>query len=552
VTAEVPFKASSPHLFPMTIEYETDILVIGTGGAGLRAAAEAHEKGARVLLVSKSRAGYNNCTIVAGSGYLAAVGGMTPEEHREKTLSVGRGMNDPKLVDVLTREGGERVLELEKYGLIVNVRRGGIHVGDADTRLGQGITLPMVKYLKDLGVPFVDNVIVTKLLKDGDRVVGAAGYSGDEKQPTVFSAKAVVLATGGAGALYKRTDCPLKTTGDGYSLAYHAGARLRDMEFVQFFPLALAEPGAPPLLVDGALVEQGKIINVMGEEIPVKHKVTERPFIARSRDLLSRAMMREILEGGGVEGAVLIDAREVMKRAKPGDSFGMGSYEFYRDKVQAHEHPFRVAPLSHFCMGGVVANTWGETDVRSLFAAGEVVGGTHGANRHGGNALTEVTVFGARAGARAAEYVKGVEQKDVGPLAEAELEMYTRIAKRGHGFRPVDLMDTLRETMWEKAGIVRDSYMLVEAYEKVQGLREDSKQAFVQQGKPLMAALEFTMALDAAEMIIRAAMERKESRGAHYRRDHPWEDPKWTRTIIVSKKGDSMQLTTVPLGEAFR
>jgi succinate dehydrogenase/fumarate reductase flavoprotein subunit len=535
----------------MTILYETDTLIIGTGAAGLRAAAEAHERGVRVLLVSKSRAGHNNCTIVAGAGYIAAVGGMTPEEHRELTLSVGKGVNDPKLVDVLTEEGGGRVLELRRFGLDVKVGRGCVHVGDTETRLGQGITLPMVKYLKDRGVPFVDNIIVTRLLKEDDRIVGAVGYSSDDKQPIVFSAKAVILATGGAGAIYRRTDCPLKTTGDGYSLAYHAGARLRDMEFVQFFPLSLAEPGAPPLLVDGALVEQGKIINVMGEEIPVKYKVTERPFIARSRDLLSRAIMVEILEGGGVEGAVLIDGREVMKRAKPGDSFGMGSYEFYRDRVGAQERPFRVAPLSHFCMGGIVTNTWGETDVRGLSAAGEVVGGTHGANRYGGNALTEATVFGARAGARAAEYAASVEHGDAEALSEPEQERYKRITGREQGYRPVSVMAALRETMWDKAGVIRDSGMLVEAYEKVQELRESSGQMLAQQGKPMMAALEVGMALDAAEMIIRSAMERRESRGAHYRRDHPYEDPAWRRTITLFKKGDAMELATVALGEAF-
>lgn len=532
--------------------YEADVLVIGTGLAGLRAAAEAHERGARVLLVSKSRAGYNNCTIMAGAGYLAAVGGMTPEEHAERTLSVGKGLNDPGLVEVLTAEGGERVLEQQRFGMEVTARRGGVHVGGPGTRLGQGITLPFVKYLRDGGVPFVDNVVVTRLLLDHGRVAGAVGYSGDEGGPAVFDARAVVLATGGAGALYKRTDCPLKTTGDGYSLAYHAGARLRDMEFVQFFPLALAEPGAPPLLVDGALVEKGRIVNVMGEDIPAKHGVTERPYIARSRDLLSRAMMLEILEGGGVEGAVLIDARDVMRRAKPGDSFGMAGYEFYRDRVQAHERPFRVAPLSHFCMGGVVADTRGRTGVPGLYAAGEVVGGTHGANRHGGNALTEAAVFGARAGAGAAEHAVGAPAADAEALAEEEAERYDRIVGRSHGYTPADVMGALRGTMWEKAGVVRDGQMLVEAYQRVQELRDDSRQVAAGHGRPMMAALELPMALDAAEMIIRAAMERRESRGAHYRRDHPAEDPAWRRTIIVSRKGESMELSTAALGEAFR
>jgi succinate dehydrogenase/fumarate reductase flavoprotein subunit len=535
----------------MALRFKSDILIIGTGGAGLRAAVEAHEKGAEVLLVSKSPAGYNNCTIVAGSGYLAAVGGMTVAEHRERTLGVGKGVNDPKLVEVLTEEGGGRVLELEKYGLVVNVHRGGIHVGGEDTKLGQGITLPMVDYLRKLGVEFVENTIVTRLLKNGGRVVGAVGYNGDEKQPVVFQSKAVILATGGAGALYKRTDCPLRTTGDGYSLAYHAGARLRDMEFVQFFPLALAEPGAPPLLVDGPVVEEGKIINVLGEDIPEKHNVTERPYIARSRDLLSRAMMLEIMKGGGVEGAVLVDGREVVRRSKPGDFFGMGSYEFFVNRLQAHERPFRVAPISHHTMGGVVADTWGETDVEGLFAAGEVVGGVHGANRHGGNALTDVTVFGVRTAARAAEYAETACHGEVEELVEEDIRYYEGIARRETGYTPGSIMGVLRDTMWEKAGVVRDSEMLVDAFEKIEELRDSARRLMAQRGRQMISALEIPMALDAAEMIVRAAMMRRESRGAHYRLDHPEEDPSWVKTVVISKKDSAMQVTTVPIGEAF-
>ncbi|MBN2334533.1 FAD-binding protein [Candidatus Bathyarchaeota archaeon] len=535
----------------MTLHYTSDVLIIGTGGAGLRAAIEAQELGAHVLLVSKAPAGYNNCTIVAGSGYLAAVGGMTAEEHRERTISVGKGVNDPKLVEVLTDEGGDRVLELEKYGLVVNVNHGGIHVGALGTILGQGITLPQVKYLKDRGVEFVDNTIITLLLKTGGRVVGAVGYSGDAGQPAAFQCKSVILATGGAGALYKRTDCPLKTTGDGYSLAYHAGARLRDMEFVQFFPLALAEPGAPPLLVDGRVIREGKIINVLGEDIPQKHGVTERPYIAKSRDMLSRAMMLEIMQGGGVDGAVLVDAREVVKSSKPGDFYGMGSYDFYVNRLQAHERPFRVAPLTHFTMGGVVADTWGETGVKGLLAAGEVVGGVHGANRHGGNALTDVTVFGARAGARATEHAGEVEHVDVDGLAAAEMDRYMKLIGRETGYRPRILMAALRETMWEKAGVIRDGELLVEAFEKIQELRDSSPRMVVQPGKAMIPALEFPMALDAAEMIIRAAMERRESRGAHYRLDFPLENPAWVRTIVLAKSGDAMKVSTVEIGEAF-
>jgi succinate dehydrogenase/fumarate reductase flavoprotein subunit len=535
----------------MASEYSSDILIIGTGGAGLRAAVEAHERGLHVILVSKAPAGYNNCTIVAGSGYLAAVGGMSVEEHRDRTLSTGKGINDPQLVDILVKEGGKRVLELEKYGLLINIRRGGINVGGRETKLGQGITLPMVDYLKKRKVDFVENTIITKLLRDKDRLVGAVGYNSNNKEPLVFQTKAIILATGGAGALYKRTDCPLKTTGDGYTLAFQAGARLRDMEFVQFFPLALAEPGFPSLLVDGPIVEEGKIINVLGEDIPEKHCVRDRPFIAKSRDLLSRAMMKEIIRGDGVDDAVLIDGRDVISRSNPGDFFGMGSYEFFIDELNADERPFRVAPICHHTMGGVVINSRCETGVKGLYAAGEVVGGIHGANRHGGNALTDVTVFGARAGIYASEYVESVVSESVEKLAEKEIERYMRLQERETGYTPETIMNLLRENMWENAGIVRDSFKLVDAYERIQEIRTTTRKILARPGRQMMAALEVPMALDAAEIIVRAAMARKESRGAHYRSDHPEEGSEWLKTIVITKEEKAISIESVPVGEAF-
>jgi len=536
----------------MVIHVQSDILIIGTGGAGLRAAIEAHENGAKVIIVSKAPAGHNNCTIVAGSGYLAAVGGMSVDEHRERTLSTGKGLNDPALVEVLVNEGGERVLELEKFGCVVNVRHGGIHVGGPDTKLGQGITLPMVKYIKGLGVEFIENVIITKLLKKEGAVVGAVGYSSRDEEPVIFQTKAVLLASGGAGGLFKRTDCPLRTTGDGYSLAVEAGARLRDMEFCQFFPLALAEPGAPNLLVDGKVVWEGKIINATGDDIPAKHNVTERPYIAKSRDLLSRAMMREVHDGLGVDGAVMLDARDVVKNGKPGDRYGMGDYDFYVKKLRAHERPIRIAPLSHFTMGGVVANPDGETGVPGLLVAGEVMGGIHGANRHGGNALTDVTVFGVKAAKKAVEYIQSKEHVELDDLAESEIEYYEHLASRDVGYTPPTLMDLVRDNMWNNVGVIRDSFMLVDAYTRLSEIRDSTRSILAKPGKQLLNALELIMSLDVCEFIIRAAMERRESRGAHFRLDHPEEDPAWRKTIILSKKDDAIQVTHAALGEAFK
>jgi len=361
----------------------------------------------------------------------------------------------------------------------------------------------------------------------------------------------VLLATGGAGALYKRTDCPLRTTGDGYSLGFHAGAELRDMEFVQFFPLALAEPGQPPFLIDGKVVEEGKIINTLGEEIPEKHGVTARPLILKSRDLLSRAIMLEVLSGGGAEGAVFIDAVDVFKRYNQDDLFSQARYEFFIDQLHADERPFMVAPICHFNMGGLVADETGKTGIQGLYAAGEVVGGVHGANRHGGNALTAITVFGARAGISAADFADKTTIVDVSELAVEELERYTGITLRETGFTPRHIMDQLRESMWENAGIVRNSEMLIAAFQKVQELRGASIRIMAQPGRQLLDALEVPMALDTAEFIIRGAMERRESRGAHFRTDHPEEDPDWVKTVILGKKDKAIEINTKPLGEAF-
>jgi len=512
----------------------TDILILGSGGAGLRAAIEVKSQGLKAVLVSKAPAGMNNCTVVAGGGFRAALGGLTPEEHAKETVEIGKGLNDKRLVEIFTTEGPKRVLELRNYGVEVRVHSAGASVGSIPTLMGLGMTKPMVEYAKSKGVEFIDNVVVTRLLKKGDRVVGAVGYDVKRGGFITFSAKAIVLATGGAGAIYKRTDCPVRTTGDGYSLGLQAGARLRDMEFVQFFPLALAEPGQPPYLMGGPITEEGRIINSLGEDIPQKYGLKTRPFVLKSRDLLSRAVMTEITQGGGVDGAVLIDAREVFKRRSDEQIAKDGSIKLLVEKLRAAEKPFRVAPVCHFCMGGLVIDEHGYTGVPGLYAAGEVVGGIHGANRHGGNALTDILVFGARAGAAASVYANSAKKEGVAKLAESELNRYKSIMSREQGYSPHDIMDRLRELMWMKVGIIRNSASLAEAFEEVFDLKMMTKRMAAVSGRDILVALEAPMALETAEMIIMSAMERKESRGAHYRTDYPQEDPKWLKPVYIS------------------
>ncbi|MGQ9679348.1 MAG: FAD-binding protein [Candidatus Bathyarchaeia archaeon] len=516
--------------------FVTDVLVIGTGAAGLRASIEAKSMGAQVLALSKAPAGMNNATAVSGGGFRAALGGLTPEEHFRDTLIVGKGVNDRNLVEVFSKEGGERVSELRGFGVETRIGLGGGHVGKPFHTPGYSITKPLVDYARGMGVEFHENVIITQILEEGGEAVGAVGYDIRIDEPLIYSAKAIILATGGAGALYKRTDCPLRAIGDGYSLAYRVGAKLRDMEFVQFFPLALAEQGSPPHLLGGALTEEGRIINRLGEEITEKHRVSLRPLVLKSRDLLSRAIMIEILEGRGVDGSVLIDAREFFRRGSKEGWFSSGSYEFFRDRLKAGERPLKVAPISHFCMGGIIIDEYGRTNITGLFAAGEVTGGLHGANRHGGNALTEAIVFGARAGRAAAEFAEDRSHIRIEPKAQPELERYKTIrqADTDGGISPRVIFNQLRELMWAKAGIVRDGKTLLEALDAITQLRGFLPMFRASSSRSMLEALETPMALDAAEMIVRAALMRMESRGAHFRRDCPEEDdPLWYASIYL-------------------
>lgn len=519
---------------------KSDVLVIGAGGAGLRAAIEAEAHGASVSVVSKAPAGMNNATVVSGGGFRAAMGGLDPDEYLRDTIEVGKGLNDRRLVEVLAREGGGRLLELRRFGVDVHEHPGGCSVDAVQGLGGLGITKPLVEYARRRGIKFVENVVVTKLLMDGPTVVGAVGYDAHNDEPALFSSKAVVLAAGGAGALYKRTDCPLRTTGDGYSLTYEAGARLRDMEFVQFFPLALAEPGAPPYLIGQPVSEEGRIVNSLGEDIPRKYGLTARPLVLKSRDLLSRAVMREILGGRGIDGTVLVDAREVFRGRDDLEEFSTGPTAFFRDRLNAEEKPFRVAPICHFCMGGVVADEHGDTGVPGLYAAGEVVGGVHGANRHGGNALTEIIVFGGRAGASAAKFSSASSRISVEQLARSELERYDSIRGRGidEEGNPASMMSKLRESMWTKAGIVREGAGLRSMLSEIEGMREALPRLHATSGRMMLEALEAPMALTVAEMIARAALERTESRGAHYRTDYPTEDERWLKPVVLRRGTD--------------
>jgi succinate dehydrogenase/fumarate reductase flavoprotein subunit len=521
----------------------TDVLVVGTGGAGLRAAIEAEKMGVKTIIVSKSPAGMNNATTVSGGGFRAPMEGLTYEEHMNETLRIGRGLNDKVLVKTLSREGGKRLKELAEFGVNIRIRKGGVSVGENPSMMGFALTKPLVDFLRKNNVSLYDNLIITKLIKHNNVISGAVGFDLRNDYPIIFKSKAVILATGGAGGLYSRTDCPHGTTGDGYSLAYRSGAILQDMEFVQFFPLAIAEVGSPPYIIWGQIAEEGKILNRFNEEIPGKYEITDRPLVEKSRDLLSRAMMIEIEKNRGIGKALLFDAREVFKRKDRSLLASTGSYEYFIEKLKADEKPLKVAPVCHHSMGGINIDENGYTGVQGLYAVGEVTGGIHGANRVGGNALTDIIVFGARAGAAAAKYAKSTDHEQTDLTVESKITQ--EILKEGSFNQPSTLLSNLKDIMWKRAGIIRNNKELNKGLEEIKKIRDSINKKPASTKREKLFALELPMALDTCEMIIKSALLREESRGAHYREDFPKEKEKWVKNIFIKYEEESMKLSPI-------
>jgi len=533
----------------------SDVLVIGGGGAGLTAAIRAKEAGADVTIASKSRVGYGNNTYISKAVIAAAIGKPDshdhPEAHLRDAFMGGRFINDQRVLEVVTREAVSQIAFLEKCGVDFRKRRGELMVNHtpghsfprhvrSENQIGSEYTLALRKYAQRIGVRFAENVFVTRLFTCQDRFAGAAGIT-QEGKFIPFSAGCALLATGGFAQIYLKTNNAAGITGDGQALAFELGVPLKDVEFVQFYPTALGDLGARMLLYEALVFRAGAVLkNSAGDDIIVKHGLTD-PLIL-TRDRLARAVMKEILDGLDVKGGLIMD----LTRAQETELMPL------RHLLPANWSPeqreFIVSPTTHFCMGGIVIDENGQTAVPGLFAAGEVCAGAHGANRLGGNALAEVFAMGSVVGRNAAIYAKEVRPPEF-PEKEIRLERARIESMRsGRGPIPKNMRHALKDLMWYKAGILRKGKELEQALGQIEEFKSMVPGLRVQNIRELMKALEFKNMLTVAEMVCRAALLRKESRGAHYRMDYPDEDNEnWIKNILIRKEDSGMHLEVVPV-----
>ena len=585
---------------------EHDVIVIGAGGAGLRAAIEASAAGISVGLICKSLLGKAH-TVMAEGGVAAALANVDERDnwkvHFADTMRGGQYLNNWRMAELHAKEAPDRVRELEAWGALFDrtkdgrilQRNFGGHKYPRLAHVGDRTGLEMIRALQDHGVHrgidvHMECTMIT-LLKDGDRVVGAFGYDRERGRFRLFKAKAVVLATGGIGRAYKITSNSWEYTGDGQALAYQAGAELMDMEFVQFHPTGMVWPPSVQgiLVTEGVRGEGGVLQNKEGkrfmfDDIPELYKnqtadnpeegwrycqgdkEARRPPELLTRDHVARCIVREIKAGrGSPHDGVFLDiswikekipkAAEHIKKKLP------SMYHQFKQlaDIDITQEPMEVGPTTHYIMGGVRVD--GDTQmstVPGLFAAGEVAAGLHGANRLGGNSLSDLLVFGQRAGKFAAQFAKEhsagqINVAQVEQAAQRALEPFERNGANAEG--PYQIQHALQEMMQDLVGIVRKEDEMLRALEGLQKLRKRGGQVAVPGNREYNpgwhTALDLDNLLTVSEAIARAAVERKESRGAHFREDFPNKDTAAGKFNIVVRKGTdgSMQVRREPLPE---
>jgi succinate dehydrogenase / fumarate reductase, flavoprotein subunit len=553
------------------VRFDYDVLVIGAGGAGLRAAIAAAEHGARTALVCKSLLGKAH-TVMAEGGIAASLGNVAPDDnwqiHFQDTMFGGKYLNNWHVAELHAREAPDRVHELEQWGGVfdrtpdrkMSQRAFGGHTYKRLVHIGDRTGLELIRTLQDravhAGIDVFMECTITQLLKDGERVCGAFGYRRATGDFLVFAAPALILATGGGGKCWRITSNSWECTGDGYALAYLAGAELIDMEFVQFHPTGMVwPPGVIGLLVTEAVRGEGGILrNAAGERFMERYD--PKRLELSTRDVVARAIFTEVKERRGTpHGGVFLDVSHLgearVRRKLP------SMYDQFMELagVNITREPMEVGPTCHYFMGGILVDAeTGATRLPGLFATGECSGGMHGANRLGGNSLSDLLVFGKRAGDAAPRHAADGPRLsiDEAQVAESAAEL-TRFLSGPGDEDPYRLHAELQETMQEDVGIFRDEASLTAALSRLEELqrraanvRSPSSATAYNPGWHLCCDLRNMLIVSQA--VARAAHVRQESRGAHSRLDFPEYDDYWgEHNIVVRRVGGEMRVEPRPV-----
>ncbi len=585
--------------------HEHDVLIIGAGGAGLRAAIEASAAGVTVGMICKSLLGKAH-TVMAEGGIAAALANVDERDswrvHFADTMRGGQYINNWRMAELHAREAPDRVRELEAWGAVFDrtpdgrilQRNFGGHRYPRLAHVGDRTGLEMIRTLQDHGIHQGIDVhmehTVVALLKDGARVAGVLAYDRERGRFKIFKAKAIVLATGGIGRAYKITSNSWEGTGDGHSLAYHAGAELIDMEFVQFHPTGMVWPPSVMgiLVTEGVRGEGGVLLNKDGKrfmfgDIPDAYKAqtadtpeegwryctgdknARRPPELLTRDHVARCIVREIKEGrGSPHGGVYLDIAWIKEKIPDAAAHIQrklpSMYHQFKQlaDIDITREPMEIGPTTHYVMGGIRVDADTQmSSVPGLFAAGECAAGINGANRLGGNSLSDLLVFGQRAGQFAAKFAQenaaGVtDASQVEALARKAVEPFERGAQVESPYR---VQSDLQEMMQDLVGIVRREDEMTRALDGLQKLWERAAAVGVAGHREYHpgwhTALDLTHLLTVSESITRSALERKESRGAHFRDDFPEKDAASAKVNIVLRKqpDGTMQVRREPLPE---
>jgi len=548
---------------------ESDVLVIGSGGAGCRAAIEASRQNAQVVLVTKGLLGRCGATSMSTTSYNAAFGHTDPEDsplvHFKDTVVGGSFLNDQELAYILAGDAPQRMMDLESFGAIF-MRKGSrffqIHnpgstysrVCYLDEITGRHILFTLRGEIIRYGVKTFPETLITSLVTEDQEVVGATGLDIRRGDFLFFRAKSIVLALGGAGQIYPTTSNPSDITGDGYALAYRAGAKLIDMEMVQFFPCGLTKPHLRKglLVLEPGEVEEGRLYNRLGERFMEKYDPEKME--KTTRDKLSQAIYQEISSGrGSPDGGVLMDfscvpQEELTKRRDEIDRIRKLT------GVDLREQPLEVAPTVHHFMGGVKIDEECQSTVRGLFAAGENAGGVHGANRLSGNALAETQVFGARAGECAAKFALKTNGTSLNPTrVDQEEKRVLALLKLNGSLSPSRFKDKIRHVLWKYVAIIRNGRDLERAKTELSSLRErlcDLKlsSSSIYYNHEWAECIEAENMLDVATLVTELALLRKESRGAHFREDYPERnDQYWLKHTVAERRNGKLTISLDPV-----